>query len=548
MRYSDKKLEEVLLSGTYVTKEDIELIKKKIKGSQTTFVDSLIENDLLSKELLGQAIAEHEKVPYFDLKSNIPNYELVLKISEGLARKYRLVLVKEDEKNVYFSSDNISLAKKVIPKLKKYFPKKNIILSYSLIERIDSVLNYFYKKPLKTRFSKIIKEGRSVAQEIVTEIFRDSLAFNSSDIHFDPQNDETIIRFRVDGVLQEAGRISKEYYNNILNYIKVKSNLRIDEHSSAQDGSMRYLIDDREIDLRISILPIIYGEKIVIRILAKYVKGFNLSDIGLGEADREVVKTEIKRPFGMILTSGPTGSGKTTTLYSVLKLLNNPGVNIATLEDPIEYRIQGVNQTQINPSSNLTFAKGLRSIVRQDPDIIMLGEIRDQETAEIAVNSALTGHLLFSSFHANDAATTIARLIDMGIEPFLVSSTLRMVMAQRLVRRLCQKCRYSTSLNKKDLDSYHQDIGKFFKSKNNIVYLSHGCQSCNYTGYNGRVAIFEIIVNSPEMQDLIINKPSAKQIWDLAKKQGSKSLFEDGLIKVNSGLTSLEDLLRVALP
>ncbi len=548
MRYSDKKIEEILISGSYLSQDDVDVAKKNIKDSKVTLVDYLIENDLLTKNLLGQAIAEYEKVPYFDLKSNIPSYELVSRISEGLARKYRLVLVKEDENNVYFSSDNIVQAKKVIAKLKKYFPKKNIVLSYSLIERIDSVLNYFYKKPLKTRFTKIIAEGKSVAQEIVAEIFRDSLAFNSSDIHFDPQEEETIIRFRVDGVLQEAGRISKEYYNNILNFIKVKSNLRIDEHNSAQDGSMQYLVDEKEVDLRISILPIIYGEKIVIRILAKYVKGFGLSEIGLSDGDKEIMKREIKRPFGMILTSGPTGSGKTTTLYSVLKLLNNPGVNITTLEDPIEYRIKGINQTQVNSASNLTFAKGLRSIVRQDPDIIMVGEIRDEETAEIAVNSALTGHLLFSTFHANDASTTVARLIDMGIEPFLVASTLRIVLAQRLVRRLCQKCRYSTSLNKKDFDTYHEGIGQYFKAKDNIVYLSHGCQSCNFTGYNGRVAIFEIVVNTAELQDLILTKPSAKQIWDLAKKQGSKSLFEDGLIKVSSGLTSLEDLLRVALP
>lgn len=374
------------------------------------------------------------------------------------------------------------------------------------------------------------------------------MSYNSSDIHFEPQNKETIIRFRVDGVLQEAGRISKEYYNNILNFIKVQSDLRIDEHYSAQDGSMKYKFEGQEIDLRISILPVIYGEKIAIRVLAKYIKGFNLHEIGLEKRDRDIIRQEIKRPFGMILTSGPTGSGKTTTLYALLKLLNNPRVNITTLEDPIEYRIKGVNQIQVNTSTNLTFLKGLRSIVRQDPDIIMVGEIRDDETAEMAVNSALTGHLLFSTFHANDAATTIARLLDMNIEPFLLSSTLRVVVAQRLVRRLCEKCRYSISVTKEDLERHHVGVSKYFKKDDNVIFQAHGCEACGLTGYKGRLAIFEIILNTTEMQDLILTKPSAKQIWDLAKKQGSTSLFGDGVIKVKNGITSLDDLLRVALP
>ena len=548
MKLDDKKIEEILIKGSYISDSDLKEAKENIKKSNSNLVDYLIEHDLLTKSLLGQAIAESENINYFDLKANAPNYELVHKLSESLARNNRIILVKEDENTLYFTSDDIAKAKKALVKLKKMFPKKKLLVHYSLTERLDSVLNYFYKKPLKTRFSKIISQGKKIAEEIVTEIFKDSLSYNSSDIHFDPQEDETIIRFRVDGVLQEAGRISKEYYNNILNFIKVKSNLRIDEHNTTQDGSMKYLIDDNEVDLRISILPIVYGEKIVIRILAKYVKGFNLTEIGLSESDKEIVKLEIKKPFGMILTSGPTGSGKTTTLYSVLKLLNNPGVNITTLEDPIEYRIKGVNQTQISAASKLTFAKGLRSIVRQDPDIIMVGEIRDEETAEIAINSALTGHLLFSTFHANDAATTITRLIDMGIEPFLVSSTLRMVIAQRLVRLLCQKCRYSINYSNKDLNKKHEGISKYFSKKTNTFYTSHGCEACGFTGYKGRIAIFEIIVNTSEMQDLIITKPSAKQVWDLAKKQGSSSLFEDGLKKVKSGKTSLDDLLRVALP
>ncbi|MFA7050406.1 MAG: ATPase, T2SS/T4P/T4SS family, partial [Patescibacteria group bacterium] len=240
--------------------------------------------------------------------------------------------------------------------------------------------------------------------------------------------------------------------------------------------------------------------------------------------------------------------GKTTTLYSLLRLLNNPRVNITTLEDPIEYRVKGINQIQVNQATNLTFLKGLRTIVRQDPDVIMVGEIRDEETAEMAVNASLTGHLLLSTFHANDAATTIARLLDMNIEPFLLASTLRVVVAQRLVRKLCEKCRYSVSVSKDDFKKEHPEIAKYLKKENNVFYQSHGCESCGYTGYNGRTAIFEIILNTPELQDLILNRPSAKQIWELAKKQDAKSLFADGMEKVKAGVTSLDDLLRVALP
>lgn len=548
MDINEQKIKEVLLSGNYISPAEIEKAEKNIVERDISLVDYLIEHGLLTKKLLGQAISESERVDFFDLKENIPTYEQILKLPEEIAREFRVIFTKEDGDKIFFASDNIDRTKELFFRMSDVFPKENIVLFYSLPDDIDYVLDYFYKKPLKTRFSEIIASGQKVAQEIVTEIFRDALHYNSSDIHFEPQEKETIIRFRVDGVLQEAGRISKEYYSNILNFIKVQSNLRIDEHYSAQDGSMKHLFNNQNVDLRISILPVINGEKIVIRVLAKYIKGFNLHEIGLEKKERDLITAEIKRPFGMILTSGPTGSGKSTTLYSILKLLNNPRVNITTLEDPIEYRIKGVNQIQVNPHTNLTFLKGLRSIVRQDPDVIMVGEIRDNETAEMAVNSALTGHLLFSSFHANDASTTVARLLDMKIEPFLLASTLRLVIAQRLVRCLCEKCRYSVSVTKKDLEKYHVGVSDYFSKEKNTIFQSHGCEACGFTGYRGRIAIFEIILNTLEMQDLILNKPSAKQIWSLAQKQGSSSLFSDGIIKVKNGITSLEDLLRVALP
>ncbi|MCK9439228.1 MAG: ATPase, T2SS/T4P/T4SS family [Patescibacteria group bacterium] len=547
MNLDDNKVQEILLNQNYITKVDLEKAKKSINEGASV-VDYFLDQGILTKKLLGQALAEAENVHYFDLKNNLPSYEQILKFPEEIAREYRLIFTKEDEEKMFFTSDNPTESKNIFLSMGELFPVENITVSYSLPEDIDFALDYFYKKPLKTRFSDIIKGGKKVAQEIVNEIFNDALAYNSSDVHFEPQGKETIIRFRVDGVLQEAGRISNEYYSNILNFIKVQGGLRIDEHYSAQDGSMSYKFGKQEVDMRLSILPVVGGEKIAIRILAKYIKGFSLHEIGLEKRDRDLMRKEIQRPFGMILTSGPTGSGKTTTLYSLLRLLNNPRVNITTLEDPIEYRVKGINQIQVNQATNLTFLKGLRTIVRQDPDVIMVGEIRDEETAEMAVNASLTGHLLLSTFHANDAATTIARLLDMNIEPFLLASTLRVVVAQRLVRKLCEKCRYSVSVSKDDFKKEHPEIAKYLKKENNVFYQSHGCESCGYTGYNGRTAIFEIILNTPELQDLILNRPSAKQIWELAKKQDAKSLFADGMEKVKAGVTSLDDLLRVALP
>lgn len=330
--------------------------------------------------------------------------------------------------------------------------------------------------------------------------------------------------------------------------MKVEAHLRIDEHQSAQDGAIRWLdANGNETDLRLSILPTLDGEKIVIRLLAKYVRGFQLVDLGLGEEDQKIIEASAQKPFGMILVVGPTGSGKTTSLYALLKLVNNPTINITTIEDPVEYRIAGVNQIQVNSATGLTFAKGLRSIVRQDPDLILVGEIRDQETSEISINAALTGHLLFSTFHANDAAAAIPRLLDMGTEPFLLASTLELIIAQRLARRICENCRYSVNLQKEEINKIPSYLRNKFDEKT-MIYRGKGCSACNFTGYQGRIALFEIIKTSPELQETIMGNPSSQQIWEVSRKQGARSLFEDGLEKVKTGLITLEEVFRVAPP
>ncbi|NTU69945.1 type II/IV secretion system protein, partial [bacterium] len=357
-------------------------------------------------------------------------------------------------------------------------------------------------------------------------------------------------RFRIDGVLQEAGRFPKEYYENILNRVKVEARLRIDEHYSAQDGAIRYTLKgkDDSVDVRISIVPTLDGEKIVLRLLAGYTRSLTLADLGLSPENQNLVEDAGKKPFGMILITGPTGSGKTTTLYALLKTLNRVDVNITTIEDPVEYKIPGINQIQVNNQTNLTFSQGLRSIVRQDPDIVLVGEIRDEETAEIAVNASLTGHLLLSTFHANDAATSILRLLDMGIEPFLLASTLEVVGSQRLVRKICEHCKASFSLDKKTLIKDIPLAAPFFKESKITIYKGKGCDVCNHTGYRGRVAIYEFIKVTPEIEELIMHNPSSEAIWKESKKRGGQSMFEDGIAKVKEGITTVEEVLRVSSP
>lgn len=549
-----KKIEEILLEGNYVEKDDIEKGREFAKSRKGSILDYLLKEEKITKDLLGQAFSEYFGIPYADINSKPPTREQVLKIPEKIARKRRLVIFKEDENNIILATDSPNQneadekeAEADLAILKNVFSGKEIKIYYSLTEDIESAF-FHYRTALDTRFNKIIKSKFRIAPEIINEIIKDALSYKASDIHFDPQEKEVVIRFRIDGILHEAGRISKDYYENILNRIKVQAHLKTDEHFSAQDGAIRYQSENEIIDMRVSIAPVIDGEKIVLRLIGEYIKNFNLGEIGLSKKNEKIILETADKPFGMIIVAGPTGSGKSTTLYSLLKMLNSSEVNIATIEDPVEYKIVGVNHIQVNPQTNLTFSQGLRSIVRQDPDIILVGEIRDKETAEIAVNAALTGHLLLSTFHANDSAASIPRMLDMGIEPFLLSSTLELLIGQRLLRRICESCRYSISVSIEDLNKILPNSEKYFSGNNFNLYRGKGCKVCGNTGFKGRTAIFEFISVSEEIKDLILRNPSSEQIWKLARKQGSLPLFFDGIEKVKSGITSIEELLRISSP
>lgn len=535
-----EKIQEILVAQSYVSAEDMATAVEFAKAHHTDAVDYLMSKELLDTNTLAQAVGEYYSAPYVDLREYKPTKEMVQKTPRDVAVKYRIVL--------FGSSDNQYATDKpggrdLVSEIAGALGKSNIVLRYADSIEIDNALS-LYKNSLETRFSQIIEGREHIAPEILEEIISDALLYRTSDIHFEPQETIVVVRFRVDGVLQEAGRFKKENYENIINRIKVMSQLRIDEHFAVQDGAIRFPVKDATIDLRVSITPTLDGEKVVLRMLAQYVKDLALTALGLPDSLEKIVIETANKPFGMIVVVGPTGSGKTTTLYSIVKNINDSSINITTIEDPVEYRVAGINQIQVNPAKKITFADGLKSIVRQDPDVILVGEIRDRETAEISVNAALTGHLLLSTFHANDAAASIPRLLDMGVEPFLLASTLDLLISQRLVRRLCTNCRYSMDVTKEQIEKSVPGAGKYF-AKKATIYSSKGCANCNNTGYSGRIGLFEFINIDHKLKELILKNPSSDEIWAVAKKSGSQTMMPDGIEKVKEGLTSLEEVFRV---
>ena len=412
---------------------------------------------------------------------------------------------------------------------------------------------------LSKTIQEILDKAKTVSKaedvpiiKIVEAILVNGYNSKASDIHIEPYEEDTLIRFRIDGILHDIVTVPKSLQDLIVTRIKILARLRTDEHRAAQDGKLRFKSGEEKVDARVSIVPIVYGEKAVLRLLSAKAREHDLENLGFAPEEFEKVMNNINKPWGMILSTGPTGSGKTTSLYGMLKKLNTREVNISTIEDPVEYDMPGVNQIQVNVKTNLTFAAGLRSIVRQDPDIIMVGEIRDQETAQIAINSAMTGHLVLSTLHTNDAATTLPRLLDMGIAPFLVSSTINLIIAQRLVRKICDKCKQkikadakTTTLIKKQISK--EIVAKFkLDSPGTSFFQGKGCAECQSTGYSGRVGIFEILEMNDEMKELIMSKANAASLQQKAVEQGMVTMIERGIAKVLEGLTTIEEILRVA--
>ncbi len=582
MALADTDLKGILLSQNYLSAEDIATAEQHAKAHEQSLQNSLFDLGLLTQGLFESAVAEHYGLPYRDFQQAPPDPEKVNLLPEAICRQFHAVVVDYDgASNLTVATCepgtpdleqairlNFQQTEAVLPGEKPAEEKKGLLSSfarkvvkeergafagkitfvYAPASNIEGVLVHM-RKPLATRFQAILDGNAAAAPEILDEILRDAQELRASDIHFEPQRDKvSIVRFRVDGVLHEAGRIPKEHYDAVINRIKIASNMRTDEHYAAQDGAIRYEGKGAAVDVRVSIVPVVDGEKVVMRVLSQYVRSVTLADLGFSDRDRELLEANARKPFGMILTTGPTGSGKSTTLYALMKMRNHPDINISTIEDPVEYKLQGVNHIQVNPKTNLTFATGLRALVRQDPDVILVGEIRDGETADISVNAALTGHLVFSTLHANDAATAVPRLIEMGVEPFLLASTLELVMAQRLVRRLCPQCRYSYTATRAELLAAHPLLASYIKEDSMLLYRGKGCGACGNTGFKGRIGIYELLEVTPEMEALITGRATSNEINDAARRAGMHLLFDDGFDKMCRGVTSLEELLRVASP
>lgn len=400
--------------------------------------------------------------------------------------------------------------------------------------------------------SDIEKELARPAEEIsiirlVDLLIEYAYLSRTSDIHIDPGEGNVMIRFRIDGVMHDAFTLPKEIQSEIISRIKVLSGLRTDEHQAAQDGRFKFKSEKENVrfDVRVSIVPTYYEENAVLRILAEQGRTFTLKDVAFTPRDRERVERAITKPYGMILVTGPTGSGKTTTLYTILKTIKTPEVSIITIEDPIEYSLEGVDQIQVNNQTGLTFANGLRSILRQDPNVIMVGEIRDEETAAIAVNAALTGHLLLSTLHTNDAATTLPRLLDMKVEPFLIASTVNIAIAQRLVRTICPDCKEKKKYPIATLELFGSALPEGTLKDTDAFYTGKGCDACTGSGYKGRVGIYEVLEVSEAIREAIIKHLDASEIKKIAMHEGMVTMLEDGLRKAKSGLTTIEEVLRV---
>lgn len=403
---------------------------------------------------------------------------------------------------------------------------------------------------LKIKIETLLKKADADISIIalVDDMLGYAYVTRTSDIHLEPFEDRLTARFRIDGILHDVFDFHKNLHTGILARIKVLAGMRTDEHQAAQDGRFKMQLEDphTSFDVRVSIVPTYYGENAVLRLLADQAKLKSLDSLTFSDKDRARIREAVDSPYGMILATGPTGSGKTTTLYTILKELNQRDVSIITIEDPIEYSLEGVDQIQVNARTNLTFVDGLRSILRQDPNIIMVGEIRDEETASIAVNAALTGHKLLSTLHTNDAATTLPRLLDMGIEPFLVASTVSIALGQRLVRMICQTCKTKVHITDAEYQSLTENFSEALLNNNHDFYKGAGCATCGNSGYFGRMGIYEVLVVNDTIREAIMRRADAGEIKKLAIKDGMTTLIEDGFKKALEGSTTLEEILRVA--
>ncbi len=547
-------LKKLIVTAGLINEKKFADIELYAKNAEVSLEDALVEKNVITDEKLGLLIGDFLKIPFVSLSRIAIDNNVFNTVPERIARKQKVIAFEKVPEGIKLAMANPTNTL-LIELLQKKTGSK--IIPYLSTDRDIYNTLYIYRKDLQKTMDTLLREVTSKSntslvdapvERIVDLIIKYANQDKTSDIHIEPQEKSSLVRFRIDGVLHDVLVLPKNLHDQVITRIKVLARLRTDEHLTAQDGKMRIKLEDENLDIRVSILPIVEGEKVVLRLLSTHAKQFSLLDLGMSQKDLAVVTKAFSRSFGMVLSTGPTGSGKSTSIYSILKILNIREKNITTVEDPVEYRLKGVNQIQVNVKTGLTFANGLRSILRQDPNIVFVGEIRDNETAGIAINAALTGHLVLSTLHTNDAATTLPRLIDMKIEPFLVASTVNVIIAQRLIRKICDMCKASYTITRETLlqNISAEMIQKHFSDKQELrIYKGMGCKVCHFTGYAGRIGLFEVLEVTAKVKKLILEKEESDIIGKAAVEDGMITLLEDGLDKVIRGVTTIEEVLRV---
>lgn len=556
MILSDDQIKALVIKTGLTNEKTLQDLVDFAKSSNVSLVDALIEKDVISDENLGILIADFLHIPFIILsKLSIPE-DVFRIVPEKIARKHKVIPFEKSKEGLKIATIDPRKTE-ILQAISKKTGLK--VIPYLTTERdIDNILR-IYKRDLQKSFEQLLQKELGITdiskvtdaapiEKIVNLLVEFGYDDKVSDIHIEPEEKDSLVRFRIDGILHDVLFFPKNFHDRIISRIKILSKLRTDEHLAPQDGKMRIKLEDENLDIRVSVLPVADGEKAVLRLLASHFRQFSLIDLGMSEADLKKVTAAYSKSYGMVLSTGPTGSGKTTSIYAILKILNTREKNITTIEDPVEYRIKGVNQINVNAKTDLTFANGLRSILRQDPNVVFVGEIRDSETAGIAVNAALTGHLVLSTLHTNDAATALPRLIDMKVEPFLVASTVNVIIAQRLIRKICDMCKVSYDIPRTDLVKNIPStlITRHFGEKENIrLYRGKGCKICHSTGYTGRLGVFEVLEVTKEIRNLITSKNDSDQLAKKAIEEGMTTMLNDGLNKVSRGITTIEEVLRV---
>ena len=563
MIITDDRLKDILLKNQLIDKDTLKTIEAEAKQLNLPITDILFGRRIIDRGYFMNILSVELGVKRADLKKLEIPIEVLQIVPEKIAIEKQVIPFASDGKILSLAMSNpedletISLIANVANlKVEPFLASKEEI-QYALTN---------YQKIYKERYKKLIEEKISdfnlgpqeeeiTATRVVDNLLGYAMGMNASDIHMEVMEEYSRIRFRVDGVLREIVRFPKAIHPALIAKIKVLSNLQLDEHFKPLDGRFKTKLGDFPFDIRVSIIPTMYGEKAVLRLLAVSFRPTSLDELGTNQKTKEILERIASKAYGMVLVTGPTGSGKTTTLYTVLQQLNRPEVNVCTIEDPIEYELHNINQTQINPKVDLTFATGLRAFLRQDPNIIMVGEIRDFETADIAIQAALTGHLLLSTLHTNDAPSSIPRILDLGVPGYLLAATISLLIAQRLTRKICIDCIYSEPVTESQKAIMFQQLKNSGLSDKDaakiklpgFLYKGKGCQVCSFSGYYGRTGIFEAIEMDEELKNYLSQKSFNLQEFRvfIRDKKGFRTMFEDGLEKLNMGITTIDEVLRV---